>query len=260
LRIKLELKNEGRGNIGKDYRNYFLSFLKTVFTKGNAFDQLYSTKKTKPFVFSFWLGKDFEVKEKIKIGERLSMLFSTGDSFVLTSFYNGVLSIKKQHIEIPFGDSNLKIERITLLPLKRITASKVLCKTVGISVLTNPDASAKDFKKWYIIPTDDLDIFNKALKIRTNQRYRYINGKTKNFDIKLKPLSENEFHIFKSLYKQTSLNSSINETVVKHYGGYLRGFRGVFFLEGAPEILQFVYDYGLGVRTGQGFGMIDIIG
>jgi CRISPR-associated endoribonuclease Cas6 len=260
VRIKVELRKEEGTALPKDHRNYFLSFLKRVFSEGGSFDNLYLRKKTKPFVFSFWLGKDFEVDEEIKISDEISMLFSTGDFSILTSFYNGIINMKKQNVNISLGELKLKIERVSILPPKRVTAKKILCKTVGISVFTNPEASSKDFKKWYIIPTDNIDLFNYVLKKRTNERYRYINGNTKDFEINLKPLSEEEFHIFKSLSQQKKLKSSINETIVKHYGGYLRGFRGVFFLEGDQEILQFIYDYGMGVRTGQGFGMIDIIG
>jgi CRISPR-associated endoribonuclease Cas6 len=51
----------------------------------------------------------------------------------------------------------------------------------------------------------------------------------------------------------------MKEVLVKHYNGYVRGFKGVFELSGSPEILQFVYDYGFGIRTGQGFGLLELV-
>ncbi|MEN3045122.1 MAG: CRISPR-associated endoribonuclease Cas6 [Candidatus Hydrothermales bacterium] len=66
------------------------------------------------------------------------------------------------------------------------------------------------------------------------------------------------------LIRQGKLSSifkdrSIEEVYVKHYGGFLKGFKGVFILESSPWMLQFIYDFGLGVRTGQGFGLLELI-
>jgi CRISPR-associated endoribonuclease Cas6 len=51
----------------------------------------------------------------------------------------------------------------------------------------------------------------------------------------------------------------IKEVVVDGVGGKVKGFKGKFYIVGKPEILQFLYDFGLGVRTGQGFGLIDVV-
>lgn len=259
MRIEVALLSNSSFNFPKDYRNYFISFLKSVFAKAGVFNSLYEAKRTKPLVFSVWLGDKFEIEgERIHLGDRIYLLFSTGDPSILTYFYNGVIYIKERNETILLGRTNLKIENITLQPLKKIMGRKILCKTKGISVLTNPEASARNFKNWYIIPNDDIELFNKVLKKRTNERFERIKGKKGNFQIELKPLTDEEF---KSLKKERgNFEKPINETIVKHYGAYLRGFRGFFFLEGDGEILQFVYDYGLGVRTGQGFGMIDLLG
>ncbi len=260
MRIEASLRLDNP-KFPKDYRNYFISFVKTVFTKSNSFDNLYKEKKTKPFVFSLWLGENFEIEEdEILFGDRISLLFSTGDPIIFAYFYNGLISIKEKNEKIPLGKANLEVEKISLQPLKKIKDKKILCKTIGISILTNPEEPAKDFRKWYIIPTDDLDLFNDVLRKRTNERYEQIKGIKGNFGIWLKTLSNDEFFVYKSLCKKSGLTNSINETIVKHYGAWLRGFRGIFFLEGDEEILQFVYDYGIGVRTGQGFGMIEILG
>lgn len=262
MRIELELYSEESLKFPKDYRSYFISFLKKVFSRAGIFEEIYEEKSSKPFVFSVWLGDNFEIEnEDIKIGDRIYFLFSTGDPYILTNFYNGSIMIKEDNEPITLGRASLKIKNITLLPLKKIREGKILCKSLGISILTNPEASAKDFRNWFIIPTDDLELFNRVLRRRTNERYEHIKGIKGNFEIVLKPLNDNEFFILKSLKKSLrELSSPINETIVKHYDAYLRGFRGVFFLEGDEEILQFVYDYGIGVRTGQGFGTIDVLG
>jgi CRISPR-associated endoribonuclease Cas6 len=37
-------------------------------------------------------------------------------------------------------------------------------------------------------------------------------------------------------------------------------FEGIFSLNGEPEDLQFLYDAGMGIRRGQGFGMLELLG
>ena len=126
--------------------------------------------------------------------------------------------------------------------------------------MSDPDVSVNDFHRWYILPTDNLDRFNQVLNQRTNTRYEFLTGKKGDFFLKLTPLNEEQFKILKlSPVISKNFETSIKETIVKHYEGFVRGFRGVFWLEGEPEILQFIYDCGLGVRTGQGFGLLEIL-
>jgi CRISPR-associated endoribonuclease Cas6 len=137
----------------------------------------------------------------------------------------------------------MRITDIKLIPQKKIYAEKIIFKSLGVLVLNNPEASRADFKKWYIIPTDNIVKFNECLSQRINSRYQFFTKKVGIHTIRLSLLND----------------SFIKETIVKHYGGYIRGFRGIFQLEGSPEILQFVYDYGFGIRTGQGFGLLEVV-
>lgn len=242
MRLKLTFKGNQPFNLTRDYRRYFISLLKRIFQASGLDESIYSKKEYKPYTFSVWLGKEFEIEKEIKNCNILSLLFSSGDPEVVTHFYNGALALKKRG-DIIFNKNNLTIADILLLPYRRINTTSVLFKTIGISVLNDPSADKKDFKKWYIIPNDDLERFNECLLQRTNSRYQFITQKAGVQQIRLVLLPE----------------FSIKETIVEHYGGYVRGFRGIFKLEGSPEILQFVYDYGLGIRTGQGFGLLEMI-
>lgn len=242
MRLKLTFKGNEPFNLTRDYRRFFISLLKRTFQASELDENIYNKKEYKPYTFSVWLGKEFEIEKEIKNCDTLSLLFSSGGPVIITNFYNGALTLKKQGGML-FNKHNLTITEILLLPYQKINASSVLFKTIGVSVLNDPTADKKDFKKWYIIPDDDLEKFNKCLLQRTNSRYQYITQKAGVQQIRLVLLPE----------------FPIKETIVEHYGGYVRGFRGIFKLEGSPEILQFVYDYGLGIRTGQGFGLLEII-
>ena len=51
----------------------------------------------------------------------------------------------------------------------------------------------------------------------------------------------------------------VKKTYVKHYGGYLKCFLGKFkIVTDNEEILKFIYDFGMGLRTGQGFGYLEV--
>jgi len=53
--------------------------------------------------------------------------------------------------------------------------------------------------------------------------------------------------------------SRLRKGVCQHYGGKLTTVQGEIVLTGKPELLQFIYDFGLGVRGGQGFGLVEVL-
>jgi len=240
LKIKIIFESEKKLNLPKDYRRYFISFLKKVFEKVNL-EKIYQRKEYRPYTFSVWLGENFKIDEELHTDTKISFLFSSGDPVVITNFYNGIIKLKKEGFKII--REILEIKDINLLPYRKIKTNKAIFKTIGVCVLNNPEAPKDDFRNWYIIPVDDLDKFNEILFKRTNDRFKYLTGKKEAHPIRLNLIE----------------NYPIKEVIVKHYNGYIRGFKGIFELEGSPEILQFVYDYGFGIRTGQGFGLLEII-
>jgi CRISPR-associated endoribonuclease Cas6 len=240
MRIKVLFESKVNLNLPKDYRRYFLSFLKKVFEKA-GFENIFEMKKYRPYTFSVWLGENFKIDEEVSTDTKISLLFSSGDPVIITNFYNGVLRLKKERYK-PIGEL-LEIKDVVLLPYKEIKANKAIFKTIGVCVFNNPQASKKDFKSWYITPYDDLDKFNEILYQRTNDRFKYLTGRKDAHPIKVNLLED----------------YPIKEVMVKHYNGYVRGFKGVFELSGSPEIIQFVYDYGFGIRTGQGFGLLELV-
>uniref|UniRef100_A0A7V6CD73 CRISPR-associated endoribonuclease Cas6 n=1 Tax=Thermodesulfobacterium geofontis TaxID=1295609 RepID=A0A7V6CD73_9BACT len=240
MRIKVIFESEKIFSLNKDYRRYFISFLKKVFEEANL-KEIYQRKEYKPFTFSVWLGKNFKIDEELNVSKEISFLFSSGDPVIITNFYNGVIKLKKENFKII--REKLRIKDINLLSYKKINRDRAIFKTIGVCVLNNPEASKNDFKRWYIIPTDDIEKFNEILFKRTNERYQFLIKKSDTHRIRFNLIED----------------YPIKEIIVKHYKGYVRGFKGIFELKGSPEILQFIYDYGFGVRTGQGFGLLEIV-
>ncbi len=247
MRFKLIFEGEKIYFKNEDIRSNFISFLKKTFQKASEekYNSLFTTKKLKPYVFSPFLGEKF--KENI-IGPQISFIFSSGDNEIITIFWNGILQLKKEKQDnIILNNKKFYLKDIKLLPEKKINSKKVLFKTIGISIMTDPDSSPADFKNWFIVPEkENLRTFNEILKKRVKQKYKIL----KNIEIEPK--------VKFSLYEKDG-KTFIDETIIPLFGGFVRGFRGYFFLEGNPEILKFLYDYGFGVRTGQGFGLLEIV-
>jgi|GEM_PF-366320 CRISPR-associated endoribonuclease Cas6 len=262
MRLKVVIGDEEEEiKIKDDYRRYFISFVKMSFE--DNFDKIYSKKIVKPFTFSVFLGKNFKKeKEEMIISPPVNLIFSTGDFEIFTQFFNGVMKMKEENKGIKIGGGKiLRIKNLFLMKPAEITSSSAIFKTVETCILTNPDEDAKNFKRWFITPKDNLDEFNRIFEKRMNQKYEIIKGRKISAKIRLIPLGDEERQrlVRKGVIPGSFNHESIKEVYVKHYGGFMRGFKGVFYLEGNPEMLQFVYDYGLGVRTGQGFGLIDIL-
>jgi CRISPR-associated endoribonuclease Cas6 len=222
--------------ISIDYRRRFISLLKRIF--GENFDE----ESVKPYTFAVYFGKraKFE-KDFIRVVDPITFRFSTGDNKVAMAFYNGVLKLKKEFYLHDFtpkakGGAFYKIEKIEIEkePLLR-NSFKALSP-----IVVERKTMSKMPKERYAIP-GELDF----------DEWLVENLKRRMSTILRKPLSFTEFYLEPI---------SIEEVLVKHYGGYVRGFLGEFKLyTDNPEVLKFVYQYGLGIRTGQGFGYLEVI-
>ncbi|MCM8776870.1 MAG: CRISPR-associated endoribonuclease Cas6 [Candidatus Omnitrophica bacterium] len=230
---------------GKDIRRHFISFLKKIFSAASKskYEELFSTKKTKPYVYSPFLGLEWD---KEILGPHISIIFSSGNISVISHFWNGILALKKiDNLYIEIEKEKFILDNIKILPQRRIISSKIICKSIGAIIMTDPSTSPSNFSKWFLIPSkENLPIFNDVLNKRLELSYKSITGKDlKNKEVVFDLLPEHK----------------ITELIVPVFNGYVKCFKGIFSLEGAPEVLQFLYDFGMGVRTGQGFGMFELI-
>ncbi len=213
-----------------DYRRRFISLLKTIFGT-----ETFQNSETRPYTFAVYFGKEAKVKDGfIENVNLINFRFSTGDNLTAVRFYNGILRLKRQGYIHEIGTGKLFIERIESEKEKKPTGyfrtlSPVVVERIGFS----------DRKDRYTVPSDKD--FTESLLENIIRRFIAIN--------------ENEPKFSRFSFEPVS----IREEVIKHYGGYLKGFLGKFKIKtDSNELLDFIYKFGLGLRTGQGFGYLEV--
>lgn len=235
MRFRVVLSSEkGKTKVALDYRSRFISLLKVILGKEH-----FKEKSTRPYTFAVYFGKNKPIKEGfIHEVERISFRFSRGDPLILMDFYNGIIRLMKERYTHEIGEVKFLVDSIKQEKEKELTGyfktlSPVVVSRLGCEKAENP-------KERYTIPWEED--FLPSLLSCVVLRFKEIKG----YEPKLKSVS------FKPI--------QVKEQMIKHYGGYLRGFVGDFYLWfDNQEVLKFVYQYGLGLRTGQGFGYLEVM-
>jgi len=239
MRIKADFKMSTDWVV-KDYRSIFMGLIKSVFIKYDPilFANLYGTdeqkrKVNKPFTFAVRFPQYKGIEgNKMLCGNEISLIFSTDKETLVTAFYNGL----KEKRKILIGNNypiTFELEHIHLLPLKRINTNKVVFKTIS-PVLVNDKGSNLN----YLSPAKPE--FAKAFKT-------------------LIVLQANAFGI---PCVEENIDFEINQMKklpLSHYKQTMTSWLGEFVLEAPTNVLQLVYDTGIGVRRSQGFGMLEIV-
>lgn len=238
--MRLEADFEMNTNwLVKDYRRIFMSLIKSVFTNYDPLlcTYLYGTQEEKKIVykpFTFFVRfHDYEgIDEKrILCGNRLSFTFSSNDEKLFVAFYNGLLQGKK----IVIGKNYpivFTLKGIHLLPEKKITSEKVMFKTIA-PVLVN--ITGNDF---YLLPSQPEfpDAFKKNITIQATCFHINCNEDMIQYKI-----------------------DAMKRLCVSHFKQTMTSWLGKFTLEAPIDVLQMIYDTGLGIRRSQGFGLLEII-
>ncbi len=237
LRFEITLSGEPVDiAISLDYRSSFIHVMKKIADASGLYDYLYGEKSHQRFAFSARLGSSFRiVGEVAKAIPPFFINFSSGDLVVFNSFLGTLTRFKKFGESFRIADASLHVSNVTVQRPYVVNRSSLECKTFSHVVLRdpkNPDLC---------LSPDDSDVFNETLSEYMKKKCEALTGKAPAGDLTMTPV-EGKFEL------------------IRHYGGFIGGFRGFFTLSGSPDLLQFAYDFGLGQRTGQGFGLFSLVG
>ncbi|RMG08540.1 MAG: CRISPR-associated endoribonuclease Cas6, partial [Acidobacteria bacterium] len=210
----------------------FVSLLKEAIKQANpiGFHRYYSRLHTlKPFTFSLFFPElTGNEGADLHVGYKVILSFSTLSPNLIAYVYNGLLQIR----EYPIFDNKIHLYNVLLRPRVTIAEDRVQFKTMA-PVLVN----TKGNPNWYLLPGERG--FEEGLNFSVCEIGRAFLGL---------PEAAVGFHPI-----------AIRRKVVRHYNMHMQGFVGIFELRGHPEVLNLIYQVGLGVRRSQGFGMLELV-
>ena len=265
MRMKIYIKTN---KIPILYKHKVMSLFKEALKKSDKDykDFLYKGKITKPFSFNLVLPpKRKPIKAKIQIDENftiedtifeieegyLSLFVSALDYRFLISLFNG---LKRLHTFNFSSDTNMlvdgekitwEIKKVSSLNEKPIKSRHIVFKTNSPIVLENGNDkpvlfSDKNFEYHLNEITDRI------------LKSPHIKGKGLEEPLKFEPIK-----MKKQVIKHTlkAFREKTGKPIM-----YLTGNSGIFKLSGHPKDLEILYKIGIGNRTGQGFGMVEVLG
>lgn len=266
MRIKLTFKADKLPIL---YRHRFMALIKEALGRVNANYKasLYPDKSSehskiaKPFCFSVsmpfgWTTK----KEKIIIDNgveieddvfyfpqksNIAFCISSSEYQFMLCLYNGLFETK----EFKFSDNILlKLDRGFMINEKQILGNEVVFET-------NAPILIEDKNGRPLLPiasrASPVASFNEHFNAVHDRILKNIRGEGLYKEIEFIPVK-----LKKQVVKHTM--KGFREKTGKPYMT-LTCFEGCFRLKGDPRDLQMLYQIGIGLRTGQGFGMVDII-
>ncbi|MFN7065097.1 MAG: CRISPR-associated endoribonuclease Cas6 [Aquificaceae bacterium] len=250
------------------YRHRILALLKEAIESSNRQykELLYADRKPKPFTFSVLFPRGtalkkeaFPLSDGIEIVDYVfyfpedsyfHVLLSSSDYEFLINLYNGLLKIRA----FPFN-KDIKIDIFRIIPVdkKPVISNKAVFKTLSPILIEDKEGKP-------IFGNDksfDMDVFNRELNEIQDRILITLRGKGLKKRLAFEPIRWK---------KQV-----VKHTLSKVLEGYAKGeltkpyitltcFEGCFKLEGDQEDLEMIYHIGLGLRTGQGFGMVEVVG
>lgn len=276
MRIKINIKTPKLPIL---YRHRFMALIKEALKNSDPEykDFLYPdknneiSKRVKPFTFNISFPKartdkkekiiiddGVEVEEKVFYFEPdayISWYISSSNYEFIMNLYNGLLSIKSFNFN---DDITLKLEHCYILKEKQISEDQVVFKTNSPILIEDSNEN----KNKPLLPiNEDGSPLNESELNNFNSHFNEIHDRI------LKDLRHESPGLFRKL---ELIPFSMRKQIVKHT---IRGFRkhtqkpvmilttfqGNFKLIGDPRDLQMLYQIGIGLRTGQGFGMVEVV-
>ncbi|BAL80394.1 CRISPR-associated endoribonuclease Cas6 [Caldisericum exile] len=254
------------------YRHRFMDLIISALAESNRDYKLFlypedktDRKIVKPFTFSVMLPQNYYLKkEKFKIfdfevedivfylsnDKRISLFISSCSYEFFVNLYNGLLSLK----EFKFSsDLTLKLSKVYMLNERKINSKEVVLKTMSpILIETANDKPIIPFdESGDLLKEESLSVFNEEFNALHNRILKDIRGfqlYEKLFFSPVKIRKQVVKHALRDFTKQTGKPYMILTT-----------FEGIFKLRGDPKDLLMLYQLGIGLRTGQGFGMVEVI-
>ncbi len=249
MRIKIGLDGTEKIVLPVGFNKYLQALIYTHLDKTDAnwlHEQGFIFKKRhfRLFVFSSILEKGVFDKETktFTFPQKISFYLASPVDWIIEQVATNLIKTK----EVNLGPYKLQVLSIGVIKPEKITTDNIKIKAITPievhSTFTKPDG--KKITHYYTPYEKEFsELINENLKKKWEVFYKHPCP----FELSITPLFEgnrNERIVY--------FGTGKNKTIIK-------GWKGYFDLKGAPPLLQFALDVGLGNRNSQGFGMIEVI-
>lgn len=202
------------------------------------YERLYDKSKSiiKSYTFSYYLpGAQFR-KEEIELeGKTFSLFFSDADQQELLLFFNGFQLMKSK--KYPMNENSMTLVSIRMQPLSEIREREIVVRMQSPLLVRNHNSESNTD----IYYTCESDEFERALR--------------ENINIYLSRMGvdavADDFSI------QTIKGKKV---VVPIFGRNTDATLGIFKITGSCQLLNLLYQAGMGVRRSEGHGKFEVIG
>ncbi len=228
--------------LNKDYRSTFYSFFKQILDEEDheKYLELYGKKdaKVKSFCFSIKLDNPhFHSDDVMVSSDVVKMYIRSCDEIELYQFYNSFLQAYKSHKLFPMHMNQARIVGVKLLPLRPASAKTLYVKFLAPLVVKEHDIETN--RTTYYTYEDEA-FFDNLKSVSKN--ISEVLGYTLDFDgFEIIPVNP-------------------EKTVVSVYSIQIPVSMGSYILKGNEDLLNFLYNKGMGYLTSSGFGVFEILG
>ncbi len=242
MRLSIKLITLERNKLPVDYRSMLLSLFKSSFAANDFERKIYfddnkqENHDLRPFTFAVYLtNPKFEKEEILLESESFTVNFSTPDFETGIMLYNGLLGGKNKPFE--YKDScKIKIETIHLNKQeKTIFKNEAVFKMLSPIVVKESDLETNHDKFYSPAEPEFFTLLNKNCAMKAE---RFLN---------------------KSINLTGFEAVSYKKIPVRLKGHFVEAYQGIFKLKGEPELLNLLYQVGLGAKNGYGFGMMEVV-
>ena len=221
--------------IPKNYGRGFISLIKKIIenTDPLLFNDYYNQHKLKPFTFGTYFPQlQGSEKDKLKVGNKVKVNFSTSSLQLGTNIYNGFLKVKKHTWHHNSSSITFSPTKAFLHNIKKIKREEVTFKTLS-PILVNNKGDSNEF----LLPGEGGFLEGLEFSVRECAK-EFLNDSSEfSFEIEVSGWRR------RVLYHYKKMPSTI----------------GIFTIKSKSEILQMIYDIGLGVHRSQGFGLLEVV-
>ncbi len=221
--------------VPKNYGRGFISLIKKTIERTDPllFNDYYNQHKLKPFTFGTYFPQlQGNENDKLKVGEVVKLNFSTSSLQLATNIYNGFLKVKEHTWQYNGSSINFRPIRAFLLTNKRIDKEEIVVRTLSPLLVNYLGDSNK-----FLLPGEDGFLEGLEFAVRECAKEFLSDYSDFHFEFEIKAWKRRVLYHYKKMPSTT----------------------GVFAIKSKPEILQMIYDIGLGVHRSQGFGMLEVV-